>query len=48
MDLIINANVKDQVNKLKSLKKIGNILRIGSIGSCFGFALFIYLKVVKV
>ena len=34
---IINANVKDQVNKSESLKKTSNIL---IIGSCIGFAIY--------
>ena len=37
MNSIINANVKDQVNKSESLNKTANILRIGS---CIGFAIF--------
>tara|TARA_Y100000746_G_scaffold116917_1_gene100129 strand:+ start:68 stop:832 length:765 start_codon:yes stop_codon:yes gene_type:complete len=37
MNSIINANVKDQVNKSESLKKTSNIL---IIGSCIGFAIY--------
>ena len=37
MNSIINANVKDQVNKSESLNKTANILRIGS---CIGFAIY--------
>ena len=37
MNSIINANVKDQVNKSESLNKTANNLRIGS---CIGFAIF--------
>ena len=37
MNSIINANVKDQVNKSESLNKTVNIL---TIGSCIGFAIY--------
>ena len=37
MNSIINANVKDQVNKSESLNKTANIL---TIGSCIGFAIY--------
>ena len=40
MDPVINAYIKDQVNKSESLNKTANILRIGS---CIGFALYVYL-----
>ena len=37
MNSIINANVKNQVNKSESLNKTANIL---TIGSCIGFAIY--------